>query len=206
MTTRRICSRSTRTGGSPAAKRRSIRISRKSAVVERQRLRQRGVQVGGRRARRRHPRELRELVDECLERLDLADDGRRALLDQRARRCGSRAELPAHALGAELNRRQRVLDLVRQTPRDVAPRRHALRPDERRHVVEDEHRAAGAAVVRSKSASRPRRGAARGRRAGARLPAPPADRAAAAAPAVRSKVSSGFEILALADLLGPRRR
>ncbi len=34
-----------------------------------------------------------------------------------------------------------------EPPRDVAPRRHALRPDERRHVVEHENGAARAAIV-----------------------------------------------------------
>ena len=116
-------------------------------VVEGQRLVERGIQVGGRRARRRHARELRELVDERLERLDLADDRRRALFDQRPRRRRRRTELPAHALGAQLDRRQRILDLVREPPGDVAPRRHALRPDERRHVVEHEDGAARAAIV-----------------------------------------------------------
>ena len=49
--------------------------------------------------------------------------------------------MPAHPLGGELNRRQRVLDLVRQPPRDVAPGRDPLRPHQRRHVVEHQHRA-----------------------------------------------------------------
>ena len=40
----------------------------------------------------------------------------------------------------QLNRRQRVLDLVRQPPRHFAPRRDLLRADQRRHVVEHEHR------------------------------------------------------------------
>ena len=56
-----------------------------------------------------------------------------------ARRRG--AELAAHPLGAQLNRRQRVLDLVGQPPRHVAPGGDPLRPDERRHVVEHQHRA-----------------------------------------------------------------
>ena len=55
-------------------------------LIERQRVVQQRVQVGRHGARRRHARELRELVDQPLQRLDLADDRRRALLDQRARR------------------------------------------------------------------------------------------------------------------------
>ncbi len=55
--------------------------------------------------------------------------------------------MPAHAFRAKLNRRERVLDFVREPPGDVAPGRHTLRPDQRRHVVEHEHRASDAAVV-----------------------------------------------------------
>ena len=110
-------------------------------VVERQRVGQDAIQVGRHRARRRHARELRELVDQRLERFDLADDRRRAFLDQRARGFRRAAEVTAHPLGRELDRRERVLDFVRQPPRDVAPRRDPLRPHERGHVVEDEDRA-----------------------------------------------------------------
>jgi hypothetical protein len=45
------------------------------------------------------------------------------------------------ALGRQLDRRERILDLVRKPPGHLPPRRHLLRPDERRHVVEHEHRA-----------------------------------------------------------------
>ena len=57
------------------------------------------------------------------------------------------AELTSHPLRAQLNRRQRVLDLVREPARDVAPGGDALRPDERRHVVEHEHGAGERAVL-----------------------------------------------------------
>ena len=50
----------------------------------------------------------------------------------------------AHALGRELDRRQRVLDLVGEPARHLAPGRHLLRAHERRHVVEDDHGAPGA--------------------------------------------------------------
>ena len=96
----------------------------------------------------------------------------RALLDQRARRRRRRAEMPAHALGAQLNRRQRVLDLVRQPPRHVAPGGDPLRPDQRRHVVEDQHRAGRRTVARRAAASPPRRDGSRRPRARARFPAP----------------------------------
>ena len=116
-------------------------------VVERQRLGEQRVQVGRHDARRRHPRELRELVDQLLQRLDLADDGRGALLDQLARRRRRGAEVAAHPLGAQLNRGQRVLDLVREPARHVAPGRHPLRPDQRGHVVEHQDRPLEAAVL-----------------------------------------------------------
>ena len=59
-------------------------------LIQRERLVQEGVQVGRHRARRRHARELRELVHERLQRIDFSDDGRRALFDERVRRSGAR--------------------------------------------------------------------------------------------------------------------
>ena len=58
-------------------------------LVQRQRVVEQCVQIGRHGARRGHARELRELVDQPLQRLDLADDRRRALVDQRARRPGA---------------------------------------------------------------------------------------------------------------------
>src|SRR5437870_2483132 len=52
-------------------------------------------------------------------------------------------EVPPHALGRQLNRRQRILDLMRQPPRDFPPRRHLLRANERRHVVQHEQQSGG---------------------------------------------------------------
>ena len=48
------------------------------------------------------------------------------------------AEAAADALGGELDGGQRVLDLVRDTPGDLAPRRHALNLDDLGVVVEDD--------------------------------------------------------------------
>ena len=45
--------------------------------------------------------------------------------------------------GRELNGRQRILDLVSQTPRHFAPRGHLLRANQRRHIVEHQHDALG---------------------------------------------------------------
>ncbi len=118
---------------------------------------------------------------------------------------GRRAELPAHALGAQLDRRQRILDLVRQPPRHVAPRRHALRPDERRHVVEDQDRAAGTAIVAQQRRRRRREVELAPVAQRARSPAPPA-----APPPPRRRARwheqrrERLQILAPAQVLGPR--
>ena len=112
----------------PAAKRRSICDVAEEPVVERQRLVEQPFRLGRHRARRRHARELRELVDQPLERFDLGDDRRRALVDERARRFGGAPPKWRRMRSArQLDRRQRVLDLVREPPRHVAPRRDALR-------------------------------------------------------------------------------
>ena len=145
MTTRLNWSASSRTAGSVSSKLPHHVDVAEQAVVERQGLDQHGVERGRHRPRRRHPRELRELVDQALERLDLADDRRRALADQRGVRRVGVAELALQPLGRQLDRRQRVLDLVRQPARHLAPRRHLLGADERRDVVEHDHRALEAA-------------------------------------------------------------
>ena len=62
----------------------------------------------------------------------------------RGRRAGEMAPQP---LGRELDRRERVLDLVRQAARDLAPRGDLLRADERRHVVQHQHHAFVRAAV-----------------------------------------------------------
>ena len=136
--TRRICSGSRRTARDVGREAPLDRHLGEETVVERERLGDQLVQIGRRRARRRHARELRELVDQPLQRFHLADDRRRALVDQRAGPCRRVGEVAPQALGGELDRRQRILDLVRETPRHLAPGGDLLRPDERRHVVEDE--------------------------------------------------------------------
>ena len=96
-------------------------------------------EIGRHRPRRRHARELRELVDQPLQRLDLADDRLRALVDERLGGRRRRREMAPQPLGAQLDRRQRILDLVRQPSRHLAPGRDLLRADERRHIVEHQH-------------------------------------------------------------------
>src|ERR1700730_10900180 len=89
--------------------------------------------------RARHAGERRELVDHAADVADLADDGvgadregLRILLDL--------LEVTAlQPLGGELDRRQRILDLVGDAPRHVAPRRHALSRHQVGYVVEGNH-------------------------------------------------------------------
>ena len=122
------------------------------AVVERDRVGDELRQIGRHGARRRHPRELRELVDQALQRFDLADDRVGALVDERLRLRRRAGEMPPQPLGGQLNRRQRILDLVGQAPRHLAPRRDLLRADQRRHVVEHQHDA-----LRARRCRRPAR-------------------------------------------------
>ena len=91
---------------------------------------------------------LAERVDHLLHRIDLRDDGvRRALEDLRVLRIHAAEELAPHALRRQLDGRQRILDLVRQAPRHLAPGRIALRLQQRGDVVEHQHHARRAAGV-----------------------------------------------------------
>ncbi len=108
------------------------------AVVQRQRVVQEHMEVDRDRTRGRHPRELRELVDEPLQGVDLGDDGARAFRHQRLRGSRRRTEVASQALGRQLDGRQRVLDLVCEPPCHLPPGRYLLRSDERRHIVEYE--------------------------------------------------------------------
>ena len=81
---------------------------RPAALVERQRLVQQRVQIGGRGARRRHARELRELVDQRLQRIHFADDRRRctpppapALAAAPSRNAGAAARRTAGSASAD---------------------------------------------------------------------------------------------------------
>src|SRR5688572_33068432 len=95
-----------------------------------------------------HAREAGELVDHPFELSDLTDDGFRPLLDRFA---GIRiviAKLACDALGGELDRRERVLDLVRDAARGFIPCGELLRLHELRRVFECEHPACAAAEAR----------------------------------------------------------
>ena len=86
--------------------------------------------------RLRHAGEGRELVDHAADIRHLADDGVGALVEHLAILGDGVAVFAADALGRELDRRQRILDLVRDAPRDVGPGGAALRADQLGHVVE----------------------------------------------------------------------
>ncbi len=61
-------------------------------------------------------------------------------------------------LRGELNRRQRILDLVGDALRDLAPRLHALDLENLRDVLEEQHGAWRSIVARGRVAQRRRRG------------------------------------------------
>ena len=68
-----------------------------------------------------------------------------------------RLELDGEALGRQLDRRQRVLDLVREAPRDLGPRRVALRQHQLGNVVEHDDVARVAARRSSRDAAHQQR-------------------------------------------------
>ena len=104
-------------------------------VVEPQRVGQQRVEIDRHRPRRRQPREVRELVDQSLESLHLSDDGCRALIDEGPGLCRRARQVATDPLRAQLNRGERVLDLVRQAARNVAPRGYSLSPKQWRHII-----------------------------------------------------------------------
>ena len=101
------------------------------------------VQVERRGTRGRQARVIAELVDHQLQRADLVDDRLRTARQHLG--LGGRqlvGELVLHPLGGELDRRERVLDLVREAPRDLAPGDRALGAHHLAHVVEHHQPAA----------------------------------------------------------------
>ncbi len=91
---------------------------------------------------------LAEGVDHLLDGVDLLHDRVGRALEQ-PRMLGVQAaqQLAPHLLGRQLDRRQRVLDLVREPARDLAPGRAALRVEQRRDVLEDDDQPGLLAVV-----------------------------------------------------------
>ena len=102
------------------------------------------VQPEARHLEARRARVLAERVHHLLHRLDLLHDGLGAAVEElRVLLVHRRQQLVAHALGREADRRERVLDLVRQSARHLAPGGLALGLQHHRDVVEHEHEAGG---------------------------------------------------------------
>ncbi len=118
--------------------RKGQRDVRAQIVVQREHVVQEGAEVDRlHRSRARLPRVDRKVVDHVLHRGDLRDDRLRAARQRLpVGPFEAPRELALEALGRELDRRQRVLDLVREPARDLAPRRVALRLREIGDVVE----------------------------------------------------------------------
>ena len=81
----------------------------------------------------------RELVDHALDVVDLAHDGVGALVEDGRVFLDHRAIFPAQPLGRQLDRSERILDLVRDTAGNVGPGRGALRAHQFGDVVERDH-------------------------------------------------------------------
>src|SRR5579883_2830653 len=99
-------------------------------------------QIVGPQHRRRHPRKCGKLVDHAADIADMADD--RVGADGKG--LGILLDLPqvfaTQPFGRELDRRQRVLDLVGDTAGDVGPGRFALGRQKLGDVVEGDDKAA----------------------------------------------------------------
>ena len=89
--------------------------------------------------RLRRAGESGKLVDHPADIADLADDGLRALLEDLAVVGQHFAVFAPQALRRQLNGGQRILDLVRDAPRDVGPGRGSLRRNKLGDVVEGHH-------------------------------------------------------------------
>jgi len=74
------------------------------------------------RPRRGRRRKARELGGDLAQQLDLREDGVDAVVEYRRQRAPAIDVHAPRVLGGELDRRQRVLDLVRHLPRHVGPR------------------------------------------------------------------------------------
>src|SRR5215469_14485454 len=100
------------------------------------------VEISRNRVEMRHPGEGGKFSDQALEMLHLADDGSRAFLEELdiAVRVGIDVELAPQALRRELDRSERIFDLVGNSPRDLAPRLHPLDLGELAYILQEQHR------------------------------------------------------------------
>ena len=131
-----ISRRSKRAGIGSCSRSRSMSMSALPTRMQEHRL-ARGVgNILGGDHRLRHAGELGELVHHALDVVDLAHDRVGALIEHR-RVVGDRlAVFAAQPLGRELDRGQRVLDLMGDAAGDVGPGRGALRRHQLGDVVE----------------------------------------------------------------------
>ncbi len=86
--------------------------------------------------RRRHAREGREFVDHAPDIADLPDDRVGALGEDLGIGFDLAGIFALEPFGRKLDRRQRILDLMGDTARDIGPGRRALRRDQVGDVVE----------------------------------------------------------------------
>ena len=107
-------------------------------------------------------------------------------------------QLAPQLLGRQLDRRQRILDLVRQAARHLAPGGVALRVEQRRDVVEHDHQAAALALVRQRRAGPQQHARRRPRPAGS------AARATRARPRPAGRAAPSTK--PASSVRGPRRR
>jgi hypothetical protein len=97
----------------------------------------------GAKLRGRHPGEGRELVDHPADVADLADDRLGATVEGVQVAGDVLAVLAAHPFGRQLDRGQRVLDLVGDAAGDVLPGGVALGGEQAGDVVEGQHQTLG---------------------------------------------------------------
>ena len=151
-TTRWNCSRSTFTGGRPGAKLVANLDAVQAPVKYQQRFRDHLVQIAAHGLRRGEARELRELVHQRLHRFHRsarwwrrtrAECGRRPAAGRR------RSSWRPMRSARKRDRRQRILDLVRDAARHLVPRRGLLRAQQFAGVFEHHHEAGGAASLRA---------------------------------------------------------
>src|SRR2546428_18748 len=121
---------------------------------EDERLLDQTVQVLRRVRGRGQAREGRELVHQGLQLVDLLDDGARALVEHGALGAEAGGVAAAEPLCRELDRRERVLDLVRDATRDLSPRLHALHAQGMAHLLEEEDHAPPAPLLRPEARAR----------------------------------------------------
>ena len=76
---------------------------------------------------RRRRGEARELRRDLTEQSDLRQDGVHAVVEHRRQRCAAIEVHPSRVLSRELDRRQRILDVVRHLTRHVGPGFESLR-------------------------------------------------------------------------------